>query len=204
MRGVALMNLIGTQGTSKHWSEHFTARRTGGFFVVNRGGAHGPKQYAWLLKEPGPKMLVEALKHYGVKEIAGARNSPEIMAWADELGGNVRAVYQQDSTPWCGLFVAMLAHRAGKALPGLTTVGAGLGHVGDEIPAATAGRRSGVPAQGRRPCGPLCRGETPRTISSSAATNPMASTSRPAARASCWPLAVSTASRRPPMCAASC
>lgn len=76
-----------------------------------------PKQYAWLLKEPGPKMLVEALKHYGVKEIAGARNSPEIMAWADELGGNVRAVYQQDSTPWCGLFVAMLAHRAGKALP---------------------------------------------------------------------------------------
>ena len=74
-----------------------------------------PKQYAWLAKEPGPKMLVEALKFYGVEEKAGPQNNPVIMGWADDLG--VDKVYVADSIPWCGLFMGVVAKRAGKPLP---------------------------------------------------------------------------------------
>lgn len=76
-----------------------------------------PKKYAWLANEPGPKMLVEALKLYGTKETAGPGNTAAIMAWARELGGNVAKVYTADSVPWCGLFAAIIAKRAGKSLP---------------------------------------------------------------------------------------
>jgi uncharacterized protein (TIGR02594 family) len=73
-----------------------------------------PKRYAWLARETGPKMLVEALKLFGTKETAGAGNTPAIMAWAKELGGNVARGYTADSVPWCGLFLAIIAKRAGK------------------------------------------------------------------------------------------
>lgn len=76
-----------------------------------------PSQYAWLAKEPGPRMLVEALRLHGIKETQGPGNTPEIMAWAHDLGGDVAKVYSADSVPWCGLFVATLAKRAGKPLP---------------------------------------------------------------------------------------
>lgn len=76
-----------------------------------------PTAYAWLAKEPGPKMLREALACYGVRETAGAGNTPEIMRWADYVGPDVRRVYTGDDVPWCGLFVAFVAKRAGKPLP---------------------------------------------------------------------------------------
>jgi uncharacterized protein (TIGR02594 family) len=73
-----------------------------------------PTQYAWLAQEPGPRMLVEALKLYGTTEKSGPGNNPVILAWAGECG--IRG-YGADSIPWCGLFVAICAHRAGKPLP---------------------------------------------------------------------------------------
>lgn len=76
-----------------------------------------PDRYAWLAKEPAPKMLVEALKLYGTRETDGPGNTPAIMAWAREIGGEVAKVYTADSVPWCGLFVATIAKRAGKPLP---------------------------------------------------------------------------------------
>lgn len=76
-----------------------------------------PSAYAWLAKEPGPRMLREALACYGVRETAGPGNTRDIMAWADEIAGDVRRVYTADSIPWCGLFVAIVAKRAGKPLP---------------------------------------------------------------------------------------
>lgn len=76
-----------------------------------------PAKYAWLANEPGPKMLVEALALYGTRETAGPGNTPAIMEWARGLGGNVAKVYTADSVPWCGLFVAHIAARAGKPLP---------------------------------------------------------------------------------------
>jgi len=76
-----------------------------------------PSRYGWLAREPGPKMLVEALKLYGTLEAPGAKNNPTIVAWAKEVGGEVADVYKADSIPWCGLFMAVVAKRAGKEPP---------------------------------------------------------------------------------------
>jgi uncharacterized protein (TIGR02594 family) len=72
-----------------------------------------PKTYQWLANEPAPKMLLEALRLYGIREKAGAANNPEIIAWAKECG---ISGYSADSIPWCGLFVAVVAKRAGKGI----------------------------------------------------------------------------------------
>jgi uncharacterized protein (TIGR02594 family) len=71
--------------------------------------------YAWLAKEGAPKMLVEALKLFGTIEMPGNADSPVILAWAKEVG--LDRVYSHDAIPWCGLFMAVVARRAGKALP---------------------------------------------------------------------------------------
>lgn len=72
------------------------------------------KDYDWLNHEPGPKMLLEALSLLGTKEKLGNANNPRILGWATEAG---IAGYTADSIPWCGLFLGVCAHRAGKALP---------------------------------------------------------------------------------------
>jgi uncharacterized protein (TIGR02594 family) len=79
--------------------------------------------YAWLNDEPGPRMLVEALKLYGTVETPGDRNNPIILAWADEIGEGVNSAYadwaadwyDRDLIPWCGLFMAVVALRANDA-----------------------------------------------------------------------------------------
>lgn len=73
-----------------------------------------PKHYQWLAEEPGPKMLIEALKLYGVKERIGPADNPEILAWAAEVG--LSSTYKRDETAWCGLFMAVIANRAGKPI----------------------------------------------------------------------------------------
>lgn len=71
-----------------------------------------PAQYAWLSKEDGPKMLLEALKLFGTVEAAGSKDNPTILAWAAEIG--LANTYSHDSIPWCGLFIGLVAKRAGK------------------------------------------------------------------------------------------
>lgn len=74
--------------------------------------------YAWLNDEPAPRMLLEALKLYGTLETPGAGDNPVILAWADELRGQSAYAkwaadwYEDDSIPWCGLFMAVVADRA--------------------------------------------------------------------------------------------
>ena len=70
-----------------------------------------PKQYAWLAKEPGPRILLSALKTYGVAETPGAGNTAEIMAWAKRTG--LDRLYKADATAWCGLWLAFVALDAG-------------------------------------------------------------------------------------------
>lgn len=72
-------------------------------------------QYAWLNREGAPKMIVEAIRHYGVLETPGPGNTVSILAWARELG--LGAVYTKDSIAWCGLFMALVAKRSGKKYP---------------------------------------------------------------------------------------
>jgi uncharacterized protein (TIGR02594 family) len=77
-----------------------------------------PPAYGWLTTlAPLPRMVAEALKLFGTVEAAGAANSPTIMGWADEVGGKVDEAYRADSIPWCGLFIAVVAKRAGKTVP---------------------------------------------------------------------------------------
>jgi len=68
--------------------------------------------YDWLKSEPAPRILLEAMKLYGVAEIKGEKHNPEILSWAKELG--LEKVYVADEIPWCGLFVGICAKRAGK------------------------------------------------------------------------------------------
>lgn len=70
-----------------------------------------PDQYAWLDKEPGPRILLEALKTYGTAERQGAGSNPTILAWAKATG--LERVYRDDETAWCGLWMAYVALQAG-------------------------------------------------------------------------------------------
>lgn len=84
-----------------------------------------PARYADLARESGPLMLVEALKLYGVLETPGAANNPTILAWADEVARDHGTAYtrwaadwyDKDSIAWCGLFMAVVAVRAGQSRP---------------------------------------------------------------------------------------
>ncbi len=74
-----------------------------------------PTAYAWLLVEPAPRMLIEGLKLHGLVEVPGVKNNPIIMGWAEEVGTGL--AYSADAVPWCGLFMAVVAKRAGKPIP---------------------------------------------------------------------------------------
>lgn len=77
-----------------------------------------PDAYRWLATlNPLPRMIAEALKLLGTVEAAATANSPTIIGWADEIGGKVEDVYNADSIPWCRLFMAIVAKRAGKQVP---------------------------------------------------------------------------------------
>lgn len=76
--------------------------------------------YEFLNSEPGPKMLLEALKLFGTLEGAGKAINPAILGWADELSPGLGTSYAawaadwyaDDNIPWCGLFMAIVAQRA--------------------------------------------------------------------------------------------
>jgi uncharacterized protein (TIGR02594 family) len=81
--------------------------------------ALAPKGYEWLdTIGTLPKMIQEALKLYGTTETPGKANSSIIMGWADEVGSKaIGYKYTGDDVPWCGLFMSVVAKRAGKELP---------------------------------------------------------------------------------------
>lgn len=74
-----------------------------------------PKQFAWLAAEPGPRILVEALKTYGTIEKPGPGSNPSILAWAKATGHD--KIYRNDATAWCGLWVSYVVLQAGWDLP---------------------------------------------------------------------------------------
>lgn len=71
-------------------------------------------KYSYLLASNMPRMIQEALKLYGTIETPGKGSNPTILAWAKEVGEDVRKVYLSDDIPWCGLAMAVIAKRAGK------------------------------------------------------------------------------------------
>jgi uncharacterized protein (TIGR02594 family) len=71
-------------------------------------------KYTFLTKEKGPKVILNAVQLYGVKEIAGNLHNHQILDWAKEI--NVSRLYTKDEIPWCGLFVGVCVKRAGYPL----------------------------------------------------------------------------------------
>lgn len=70
-----------------------------------------PKKHQWLGQEDGPRHLLKALELYGVAETVGSKHNPVIMGWAKELKIDY---YKNDEIPWCGLYAAIVMHRAGR------------------------------------------------------------------------------------------
>lgn len=75
-----------------------------------------PTEFNWLKTTNGPRMVVEAVKLYGIIEVPGPADNPIILEWARETGLDKKG-YNDDEIPWCGLFMAVVAQRAGKSLP---------------------------------------------------------------------------------------
>jgi uncharacterized protein (TIGR02594 family) len=73
------------------------------------------EQYQWLQKESGPKMLIEALKLYGTKELFGNNHNQVILDWAKVVG--IPNLVKNDEQAWCGLFMAYVAIRGQKHVP---------------------------------------------------------------------------------------
>lgn len=77
-----------------------------------------PAAYRWLADlHPLPRMMREGLALLDTAEVSGPASNPAILQWAAELGGDIARAYRADSTAWCGLFVALVAQRAGKPVP---------------------------------------------------------------------------------------
>lgn len=83
------------------------------------GWPHLPRAYDWIRNVgPVPRHLDVALGLLGVQEMAGAGDSPTIMAWRDAVkatGANV-AGYTADSVPWCGLGMAYIMLMADRPI----------------------------------------------------------------------------------------
>lgn len=71
-------------------------------------------EYDFLKSEPGPKIILEAVKLLGVKEIVGPKHNSEILKWGKALG--LGKIYTNDEIPWCGLFVGYVCLQAGKEI----------------------------------------------------------------------------------------
>lgn len=71
-----------------------------------------PKRYLFLVREKHPRILLEALRLHGVKEVRGDMDNPVIISWAKEVGGWIADWYKSDAVPWCGLFMAVVCKRA--------------------------------------------------------------------------------------------
>lgn len=69
-------------------------------------------QYAWLLREKHPAILVQALKYYGTKEIPGPQSNPTILNFAKRFNNWISNWYKNDDIPWCGLFIGYVCLEA--------------------------------------------------------------------------------------------
>jgi len=78
-----------------------------------------PAGYAWLADLGHlPRTISEGLALIGTAEVVGRGSNRTIIGWRDELNqAGVRIDgFSDDDIPWCGLFAAVVAHRAGKAV----------------------------------------------------------------------------------------
>lgn len=68
-----------------------------------------PPEFRWLEKETeAPKVIKNALKFYGLREIVGPKHEPIIIEMGQFLGGPVASWIKDDENAWCGTFAAFI------------------------------------------------------------------------------------------------
>lgn len=78
-----------------------------------------------------PAWLKLARAQIGVREIVGAKHSPVIMRWIQELGAKALGMkINDDETPWCGTFMAWLMKECGLTMPLIPVRAASWGRAG--------------------------------------------------------------------------
>lgn len=107
-----------------------------------------PSKFSFLRAQPLPPLMVRvALELFGTREVGGGADNPVILGWADEVARGAPGTYNNwaadfyndDSVPWCGLFMAVVAVRAAggrpERLPPPQYLAAlSWGHFGVEVP----------------------------------------------------------------------
>lgn len=91
---------------------------------VNGGGQKGlPSKFNFLFTTPLPPLMVRlGLETLGTLETPGTADNPVILGWADEVARGAPTAYNrwaadfynEDSIPWCGLWMAAMAVRAAQ------------------------------------------------------------------------------------------
>lgn len=72
------------------------------------------RRYPHLTRPDLPKLVQEGLRTFGVLEAPGSASNPVIIGWAKEVGLHAGIYpYNSDAIPWCGLWMAVIAKRAG-------------------------------------------------------------------------------------------
>lgn len=66
-----------------------------------------------MIKNNELPWIAEARKHIGLSEIPGKQHNPTIRNWLIRLG----AWWQDDETPWCGVFVAHCLRESARKIP---------------------------------------------------------------------------------------
>ncbi len=77
-----------------------------------------PTKYIYVGASDAPSLIKAAVPLYGIREVPGKADNATILAWAKEVEkalGVSHLGYTADSIPWCGLFVGVVAARAGWA-----------------------------------------------------------------------------------------
>ncbi len=78
-----------------------------------------PKEYAWLSTIGDlPRVISIGISLIGTKEVVGRGSNKTIISWRDTLNdaGIKIEGFSDDDIPWCGLFVAYVAFKAGKSV----------------------------------------------------------------------------------------
>lgn len=84
------------------------------------------RKFGFLFQTPIPPLMVRvALAEFGTLETPGTADNPKIIGWADEVADVAPSAYNRwaadfyndDSIPWCGLFMAMVAVRSFQGRP---------------------------------------------------------------------------------------
>lgn len=110
-------------------------------------------KYEYLYGKNMPRIIVEALKLNGIKEIAGPKHEKAILDWAKTLG---LKNYTSDEIAWCGLLMGIVVHRSGYTVVKNPLWADNWRNFGDKVDVAMIGDLLGFSRPGGNHIGLYC------------------------------------------------